>query len=236
MLQDDLDWRVRVFDSLSFPTLILRPDKTIVSANRIFLEKYRLSMEEVLKKTCYQVFYGTNACPESNCPFNKVLLEKKGHTITRRTFTRTQKQLWEDRVFSPILDEDGQIAYVMESVRDITRLKSLEKALKETKEFLEKLIQSSPMAIVVADLYGHILLMNHAAEGLFGYSAGQAVNEIRVDTLYPPGEADSIMKMLRGPDHGGVGETRGPQGCSPEFQQGRDTRVSDGLDSVRGRR
>jgi PAS domain S-box-containing protein len=209
VLSTDLDWRVRVFDSLSFPTLIMKPDKTIVSANRVFLQKYGMSMEQVLCKTCYQVFYNSDSCPETSCPFTRVLMEKKGHTITRRTLTRTQKQLWEDRVFSPILDESGEIAYIMESVRDITRLKTLEKALKETTEFLEKLIQSSPMAIVVADRYGHILLMNHAAEELFGYSAAKAVNEIRVEKLYPPGGAAGVMKMLQAPEHGGMGKLAG---------------------------
>jgi PAS domain S-box-containing protein len=206
LLPAKVDWRVRVFDSLSFPTLIMTPDKKIQSANRIFLQKYGMVMEQVVNKNCYQVFYGAEHCPETNCPFARVLMEKKGHTITRRVLTRTHKQMWEDRVFSPILDESGEIAYIMESVRDITRLKSLEKALKETKEFLEKLIQSSPMAIVAADRYGNILLMNHAAEDLFGYSAGRAAREIRVEKLYPPGTAADIMRMLKNQAYGGVGK------------------------------
>jgi two-component system NtrC family sensor kinase len=205
-LLTEVDWRASVFDSLSFPTLILKPDKTIQSANRIFLEKYGLTMDQAVNKTCYQVFYGTDRCPENNCPFARVLLEKKGHTITRRVFTRTQKQRWEDRVFSPILDESGEIAYIMESVRDITRLKILERALKETKEFLEKLIQSSPMAIVAADRYGHILLMNHAAENLFGYPAETATRHMRVENLYPPDAAAGIMKMLKSEAFGGIGK------------------------------
>jgi len=209
LIPADRDWRDRVFDSLSFPTLIMKPDRTIVSANRVFLQQYGMSMDQILSKTCYQLFYGSDSCPESSCPFARVLLEKKGHTITRRIFTRTQKQLWENRVFSPILDDRGEIAYIMESVRDITRLKSLEKALKETKEFLQKLIQSSPIAIVVADRYGHILLMNHAAEELFGYSAEAALRGVRVESLYPPGAAADIMKMLQSPDHGGVGKLAG---------------------------
>ena len=51
--------------------------------------------------------------------------------------------------------------------------------------------------------------MNHAAEELFGYSAGQAVNEIRVEKLYPPGGATNIMRMLQGPEHGGMGKLSG---------------------------
>ena len=162
-LKAEFDWRVRVFDSLSFPTLIMKPDKTIISANRIFLEKYGVTMDQVLNKTCHQVFYGADFCPEISCPLSRVLLDKRGHVITRRVFTRTEKQLWEDRVFSPILDEAGEIAYIMESVRDITRLKTLEKSLKETKEFLEKLIQSSPVAIVAADRYPALAAIVRAA-------------------------------------------------------------------------
>jgi two-component system NtrC family sensor kinase len=37
----EMDWRVRVFDSLSFPTLIIRPDKSILTANQVFPETAR---------------------------------------------------------------------------------------------------------------------------------------------------------------------------------------------------
>ena len=37
-LKAEFDWRVRVFDSLSFTTLIRKPYKTIIWANRSFLE------------------------------------------------------------------------------------------------------------------------------------------------------------------------------------------------------
>lgn len=206
---EETDWRVRVFDSLSFPTLILKPSKVILTANRIFLEKYGLAMQDVVGKTCYQVFYGNSECPAETCPFRKVIAEGKGQSVLRSTYTKTGKRLWEDRVFSPILDEAGGVAYVLESVRDVTRLKTLEQALKETKLFLEKLIQSSAMAIVAADRYGNILLMNAAAEELFGYSADHAVRHIAAVTLYPPGVAKEIMRQLQDEEAGGKGKLTG---------------------------
>ena len=51
-LPAEIDWRVRVFDSLSFPTLIMTPDKKIQSANRIFLQKYGMTMDQVVNKNC----------------------------------------------------------------------------------------------------------------------------------------------------------------------------------------
>ena len=137
---EETGWRLRVFDSLSFPTLILKPNKIILTANRIFLEKYGRRIEDVVGKTCHGVFYGTATCPNHSCPFAKVLAEKKGQSILRSHFSLTGKKIWEERVFSPILDENDEVAYVMESVRDITRLKTLEKVLRKTQLFFEKLI------------------------------------------------------------------------------------------------
>jgi two-component system, NtrC family, sensor kinase len=193
----DLDWRLRVFDSLSFPTLILKPDKVILSANQIFLKKYGMMLDNVVGKRCHEVFYGSPTCPNKTCPFAKVLQEKTGTSAMRRFTTRTGKQLYEDRVFSPILDDDGNVAYIMESVRDVTRQKHLELALKETEDFLEKVILGSPIAIVAADRYGHILLMNPAAEDLFGYPNTLAVRHVTADQLYPKGTANSIMQQLK---------------------------------------
>jgi two-component system NtrC family sensor kinase len=205
MLQE-MDWRARVFDSLSFPTLIMKPDKSILTANQVFLERRSLDVEQIVGKKCHEIFYGEKVCPNEVCPLKKVISEKKGQSIIRRTHSLTGKQIWEDRVFSPILDEDGNVDYIMESVRDVTRLKNLEITLKEAEAFLEKIIYASPIAIVVADGYANILLMNPAAEDLFGYSQREAITRIAVENLYPAGTAKGIMKQLRSGKKGGRGK------------------------------
>ena len=202
---NEMDWRVRVFDSLSFPTLIMTPDRKIVTANQIFLEKHFLNVDQVVGKACFEVFYRKEICPNEVCPFDKVLTEKIGQTVIQRTTSLTGKFFWEDRVFSPILDDEGNVAYIMESVRDITRLKNLEHTLKETEAFLEKIIHASPVAIVVGDIYDNILLMNPAAEDLFEYSKREAVTTISMDKLSPPGKADELMRQLRDKNIGGRG-------------------------------
>jgi PAS domain S-box-containing protein len=202
---DEMDWRVRVFDSLSFPTLIMTPDRKIVTANQVFLKRYLMNVDQVVGKSCFEVFYHREICPNEVCPFDKVLKEKTGQTIVRRTTSLTGKFLWEDRVFSPILNDEGRVAYILESVRDITRLKNLEHTLKETEAFLEKIIHGSPVAIVVADAYDNILLMNPAAEDLFEYSNRKAVTTISLDQLSPPGKASELKHQLRDKNLGGKG-------------------------------
>jgi two-component system NtrC family sensor kinase len=201
------DWRLRVFDSLSFPTLILRPDKAIVAANQKFLDKFGVLMEDIVGKRCHEVFYGSKApCSPNVCPLPKVLAYKEGHFVLRQVSRGEGKEAWEDRVFSPILDDQGDVIYVMESLRDVTRIKTLERVLEEAKEFLKKVIQSSVSAIVAADRDGNILIMNQAAEDLFGFTLKEAAGKKTVEDLYPSGKAKEIMRALRDEKRGGKGK------------------------------
>ncbi len=42
------DWLLRVFDSPSFPTVILKPDVQIVTANEKFLDRFGVPREEIV--------------------------------------------------------------------------------------------------------------------------------------------------------------------------------------------
>ncbi len=205
-LMDEKDWRIRIFDSLSFPTLILNDNKTIESANKVFYRKFGKE-KRIVGKKCHELFYNSDKpCPPEECPFPKVLADKRGHSILKKVRGPDGREIWEDRVFSPILDDDGEVMYVMESVRDVTRVKTLEKRLTGMQEFLERVVQSSASAILAADRSGRILVMNRAAEELFGYTMEEALKGLTIEQLYPPGQAQKIMKMLREEKPGGRGK------------------------------
>ncbi len=98
---------------------------------------------------------------------------------------------------------------VLLSFRDVTddRVTALE--LQKTKEFLERVIDSSVDAIISADMKGTVLLFNRAAERCFGYLARDVVNQMHVRDLYPEGGAKEIMRLIRGETHGGPGRLEG---------------------------
>ncbi len=203
---EELNWRVRVFDSLSFPTLILRPDKVIMHANQIFWETHK-KRQNIIGKTCHKILYNTDVpCPQDECPLEKVLKTKSGSSILKQVVNEHGHEKWKDYVFSSILDDDGEVMYVMESIRDVTLLKSLEEELEETRQFFKNVIQSSASPIVVANQKGKILVMNPAAESLFGYSLKEYQSNITVTDVYPPGVAKEIMKKARDDTIGGKGK------------------------------
>jgi two-component system NtrC family sensor kinase len=64
----EIDWRMKVFDSLSYPTLVMTPDKIIVSGNQVFFDKFETTLEDIVGKTCHEVFYNARQCPNEKCP------------------------------------------------------------------------------------------------------------------------------------------------------------------------
>jgi PAS domain S-box-containing protein len=94
---------------------------------------------------------------------------------------------------------------VILAFRDVTAERGLEHELRSTKEFLERLIDSTVDAIIASDLRGQIILFNQGAERLFGYRARDVIGKIAVWELYEAGGAQQVMRMLRSTSYGGVG-------------------------------
>jgi PAS domain S-box-containing protein len=96
------------------------------------------------------------------------------------------------------------------SFRNVTEARALQRELKKTKEFLERLVDSAADAIVAADLRGTVLVFNRVAEQIYGVAADQIVGRASVRDLYADrGSAREVMRLLRSPQHGGVGRIEG---------------------------
>ncbi len=171
------------------------------------MKQFGITKDEIIGQTCHEFFYQSeDPCPYETCPLPKVLAEKTGQTILRRVKISGRKEKWEDRIFSPILDNAGEVRYIIEKIRDVTHVKRLERELSGIKVFMEKFVQSSMSAIFAADRRGKILVMNPAAEELTGYTFQEARNKITVLDLYPPGQAQEVMRKLRSEAFGGKGK------------------------------
>ncbi|MEO8553890.1 MAG: PAS domain S-box protein, partial [Kofleriaceae bacterium] len=116
--------------------------------------------------------------------------------------TTSGSPVWVSASTSTVLAGTGAVILAF---RDVTAERALEDALRSTKEFLERLIDSTVDAIIAADFKGRIILFNQGAERLFGYRARDVINQTPVWELYEPDGARQIMKMLRSTSHGGVG-------------------------------
>ena len=59
---------------------------------------------------------------------------------------------------------------------DLSQRKQMERELKEAHDFLNKLVMSSPNAIIATDMKGDIILWNRAAEETLGLRGGRSAS------------------------------------------------------------
>ncbi len=95
--------------------------------------------------------------------------------------------------FNSVLREEGAILC---SFRDVTQERAVAAELSKTKDFLQRVIDSSVDAIISADMRGKVLLFNRAAERVHGKSHVEMIGT-DVARLYPEGIAKQIMRSMR---------------------------------------
>jgi len=86
----------------------------------------------------------------------------------------------------------------VEIVRDITLRRSLEKELRETKEFLENVMESSVDGVLTTDLKGKITYQNRAMEEILGYPKEEVLGG-HISRFYVRGiqQAKDVMALLQ---------------------------------------
>ncbi len=147
---------------------------------------------------------------------SKVLAGVNVETFDLELSTTSGSPVWVSASTSTVLAGTGAVILAF---RDVTAERALELELRSTKEFLERLIDSTVDAIIAADMRGTLILFNQGAERLFGYRARDVIGKLPVWELYEEGGANQIMRMLRSTSHGGVGRIE---------QTRREIRISGG--------
>ena len=101
MIDREIDWRLRVFDSLSYPTVILQPDRTIIAVNRRYLEKVGVEEEAIIGRSCRDVnlaYYPGQNFPCANneeCPLKRAIRTRSGQSVLLKCHDVYGEECWE---------------------------------------------------------------------------------------------------------------------------------------------
>ena len=95
-------------------------------------------------------------------------------------------------------DAEGKITGTMGIAKDISKIKRLEEELREIKDFLERILESSTDTIVTTDVDGKITFANSGAEATFGYEKGKVIGT-HISQYYASGleEAKRVGKIIK---------------------------------------
>jgi PAS domain S-box-containing protein len=97
---------------------------------------------------------------------------------------------------APVKDSDGNTIGSVSVARDITELQKTAESLRETRDYLDSLINYANAPIVVWDPEFKITRFNHAFEELTGRTAAEVIGK-NLDTLLPPLQRGEHLTKVR---------------------------------------
>jgi PAS domain S-box-containing protein len=117
-----------IIDSMDDSIMVVDQGYRIVTANRAFLTKTKLSKEEVMGQFCYMVLHqsATPCNGIGSCQMEKVFREGGLQKTIYSYQEETVGERWVEVYFSPLRNQQGEIIQVIEVMRDITERKQLE--------------------------------------------------------------------------------------------------------------
>jgi PAS domain S-box-containing protein len=111
--------------------------------------------------------------------------------------TKDGRRVWVAWTNRPILDARGNVLVILSHGTDITRLKGTEMALRDSEERYRSLVDISPLAIVVADLQGHISMVNQRSLELVKARDASEVVGRHVEEFVPEQDRPRVAETIR---------------------------------------
>lgn len=204
--------RRRLADIIEFlpdATLAIDSEKRVILWNKAIEEMTGIPAAEMIGKGdhAYSIpFYG-EARPQlmdlvfldyKEIAARYPSISREGDSITAEAFCDAlynNKGAWVFAKASPLHDQSGNIVGVIESIRDITEQKRLEKALQKREEEYRTLVDNASDIIFRADITGHFTFMNPVTFHITGYEEEELIGR-NYSTLIRPDMRDETIKFF----------------------------------------
>jgi len=189
-----------IVETIHEPLLVLDSDLRVISANRSFIDSFKVTREETLGNFIYDLGNKQWDIPKLRELLETILPEKISFdnyevehdfaTIGRRTMLLNARQI--ERAM-------GKERIILLAIEDITERRQLEELLVESEFRYRRIFETATDGIVLLEKReGHIVHANPAAETMLGYSAAEYVGKMLEDIGVPLNMSDfpTIMESL----------------------------------------
>ena len=184
-----------ILNSMSEEVVYHDTELRIVWANRVARERIGLAPDELVGRHCYQVFHQlSKRCP--GCPVVKA--GETGQTQDAEMTSPDGRILFVRGI--PVRDAGGNLAGIVEVTLEITQRKRAEEAIRESEDRYRTVLEACPDPVVVYDIEGNGIYINHAFTRVFGWTREELLGE-KIDYVpeenWPETQA-MINKVLAG--------------------------------------
>ena len=149
---------------------VYNADHRIVLFNDAGYIFYNTTLGEAKGKMCYEILAGKEKCIE--CAFHEVVKSKQ--MLTQERYIPELNKFM-DICYNPVLDEEGNILFIVERLKDITEKKIFNKMLKDSKEKYKQILNNFQDAVVII-VDNKIVLANHEYCNLMGLDYSEVID------------------------------------------------------------
>lgn len=175
--------------------LYLDTNLIIQWANKTASESIGASQEELIGKSCYEVWHQRNSQCEG-CPLEKIIETGKSQSTE---LTSPDGKRWLVQGY-PVRDASGSIKGIIELTSDITELMQAQKDLEKSEKRYRTLFESAKDSIFIIDAEGpeagKIVSANKAASITHGYTIDELLS-LNIADLDTPDSAKLTKKRIQ---------------------------------------
>lgn len=187
-LLNNPDILFKVLNAIPDVIKVYKKDKSIIFFNEAACHFYSKKPEEFYNKKCSEIFDDKRHC--NNCLFDKVL-QTKNIASSERYYPKVNKYM--DACCTPILDNSGEIIFIVERLTDVTEKKTLSNLIKRDEKMYHQIVNSYPDGIAIVQDY-KIVLANDEVKKSLGLS-----ESAKKSMLYylPEKDRKNVTKLIR---------------------------------------
>lgn len=198
-----------IIDFLPDATFVVDEERKVIAWNRAVEEMTGVSKDQIVGRGAYdygEPFYGFKRPVLIDAIFSEDSGIEKDYDYLRRQGDAIFAEVYVPHLYggrgayiwaiaSPLFDDDGRVVGAIESIRDVTDRKGAEVALRETRDYLESLLDraNAPVAVWGPDM--KIIRFNRAFERLTGYAAGEVIGRDATILLPDEGREEALAKI-----------------------------------------
>lgn len=188
------EWQ-STFDSMTDAVAIIQmPEKFTLKTNSAMQALLGINIKQIreIAPLACRIFHPDGDPADSDCPLELCVNYKM--PASAEVFDQ-ELGLWLSITCSPVLDDNSHINGVVHVVRDVTKRRVAEEELRQTRNYLDNLINSMPSVLIGINSEGRITQWNNEAERFSGLSCKEVAGRIIEEVL--PFNVKQMKKLRR---------------------------------------